>query len=124
MTKSKRAALATLFNALARKCESMREWDEMLREIERMERDHRRSRSGYATPVSVAVQYFACRCVLNVMALPTTWAGLSAIRPDYVLGQTIRESRGSAALLDLEQEWNGMTTGPDRIEYSADIVGK
>lgn len=112
-----RKQLDTLFWSLERKCESMREWSEMLATIETMERGHRKHRGPFKQPVSVAVRYFACKAVLEPIALPASWVDIAAVRPDYVLGQSIRERAGD--LSHLELVWSDLA-----IDYAADIAGK
>lgn len=120
MTKSQRKALESLFYSLERKCESMREWRDMLETIEENERGHRtmgRRMCGakYSQPVSVAVCFFACKCVLEPIATPQSWTAATFLRRDYVLGQSLRERAGD--LTGLEIVWKDLG-----LDYSTDIV--
>lgn len=117
MTNTQRKALESLFYSLARKCESMREWDEMLRTIEANERQHRKGgfSQKYSQPVSVAVCYFACRYVLEGVTMPESWSMLSSMRTELILGQGLRERASS--LSDLESVWKDLA-----LDYSTDIV--
>lgn len=134
MTKAKRRELESLFFDLQRLCAQHREWDEMLAVAERQEREHRamgrrftNGQASYSQPVSVAVKYFACKCVLEVMAVPTSWKAFTAIRRDYQLGQAVRElaleslltrnPTGHGLWCDLETRWQLLA-----IDYSEDIA--
>lgn len=128
MTKAKRRELESLFFDLQQLCAQHREWDELLAVAERQEREHRamgrrftRGQASYAQPVSVAVKYFACKCVLEVMAVPTSWKAFTAIRRDYQLGQAVRElvegTPGFRGWGHLELRWQDLA-----IDYSEDIA--
>lgn len=134
MTKAKRRELESLFFDLQRFCGQFREWDDMLAVAERQEREHRavgrrftQGKASYSQPVSVAVKYFACKCVLEVMGVPTSWKGFAVIRSDYRLGQAVRElafesllkrnPTGHGLWCELETRWQLLA-----IDYAEDIA--
>lgn len=127
MTKARRKLLAELFTDLTRRCEQWREWDELLREAEQGERKHRSMGKRFtngaakcAESVSLAVYYFACKCVLEPIALPESWEGVAGYRRDYVIGQGLRRRAETVApLTELELRWNELA-----LDYSVDIVGR
>lgn len=134
MRRKQAKELERLFFDVQRLCEQHREWDELLAVAERQEREHRAmgrrftdGRASYSQPVSVAVKYFACKCVLEVMAVPTSWKAFTAIREDYRLGQAVRElaveslltrdPTGHGVWCDLETRWQLLG-----IDYAEDIA--
>jgi hypothetical protein len=117
MTKKQKTELSALFFDLQRKCEIMREFNQMLAIITKGEREHRRGKvHTYREPVSAAVLYFACKAVLEPIKLPKSWADFSGFRHDYVLGQGLRER--AKGLEGLQARWEAMA-----LDYSDHIVG-
>ncbi len=134
MTKQTRKDLESLFFDVQRLCEQHREWDELLAVAERQEREHRamgrrftHGQASYSQPVSVAVKYFACKCILEPLPVPVTWQAFAGYRRDYQLGQALRELTVAALLAhnptghglwcDLETRWQLLG-----IDYSEDIA--
>lgn len=127
MSPEQRKQLGLLFGQLECVCSGSMHWHPLLEQIEANEKSHRRmgarftrGAAKYKESVWTAVQFFACKCILEPLKAPGSWSEAAAVRTDYMLGQTIREmaeSRPGQELRQLEATWELLA-----LEYSEDIA--